>query len=101
MKTAKGAALIGEFNVLLLEMRKKLNEENIADYVKKFGKLYVKLVKFNRKSKDARFKAGFVKAEEATGRMLEFLKGKGDPKVCNEAIEMLREAVKLMPGDRT
>lgn len=101
MRTVKGAALIGEFNVLLQKMRKNLNEANIDDYVKKFEKLHEKLKKFNRKSKDARFKAGFVKAEEATARMIEFLKGQGDPKVCNEAIEMLREAVRLMPGDRT
>ncbi len=101
MRTIKGAALIGEFNILLKEMRQKLNEANIADYVKKFERLHVKLTKFNRKNKDARFKAGFVKAEEATGRMLEFLKGQGNPEVCAEAIEMLREAVTLMPGDNT
>ncbi len=101
MRTVKGAALIGEFNILLKEMRQKLNEANIDDYVMRFERLHGKLVKFNRKSKDARFKAGFMKAEAATGRMIEFLKGKGDPKACNEAVEMLREAVRLMPGDKT
>lgn len=101
MRTIKGAALIGEFNILLKEMRQKLNEANVDDYVKKFERLHEKLKKFNRKSKDARFKAGFMKAEAATGRMLEYLKGNGDPKACNEALEMLKEAVKLMPGDKT
>lgn len=101
MRTLRGAALIGEFNILLKEMRQKLNEANIDNYVNKFERLHEKLKKFNRKSKDARFRAGFMKAEEATARMLEFLKGKGDPNACKEALEMLREAVKLMPGDKT
>ncbi|MGD7047678.1 hypothetical protein FZC83_05350 [Rossellomorea marisflavi] len=101
MRTIKGAALIGEFNILLREMRQKLNEANIDEYVRKFERLYKRLGKFNRKNKDARFKAGFVKAEEGTGRVIDFLKGPGDPAVYKEALEMLKKAVELMPGDKT
>jgi hypothetical protein len=98
MRTIKALKIIGKFSLLLEEMKEKFNEETAEKYVGKFTRLHKDLQRFNRRNKDARYKPAFEHAENATGKMVDFLQGEGDPEVFAEAKSNLEKAVQLMPG---